>query len=218
MIELNINEMTDEEIEMYLERYRTIFQRVLKEIIEEEASLEKIWGSKLTLLNQSKEGPLSVFLSLVKKVVKNTFISVLTGIEPMHLDNDTSAIRRKGYNFYMRQDLARLIFTSCTRLKEETQNFLQAITATDAKTKRKISAKMDSFFRETYGVDYGSGKKYRNGDNPVYGLPLAVFLSSVMGKEDLYDLLHASWDRGVAVGTEYDFLKDCYEPYSFLQK
>ena len=79
--------------------------------------------------------------------------------------------------------------------------------------KREIFKNTDKFYRETYGVDYGGNRKYDNGDERQHGLPLAVFFKHVMGNKDLHEMLLALWNRGVAIGPKYDFLKEIVGTY-----
>ena len=72
---------------------------------------------------------------------------------------------------------------------------------------------MMKFYQETYGVDYGSGKNFKNGDKRQYGLSLSVFFDEVIGKKDLYELVWALRDKGTAIGPYLDFYKELNDLY-----
>ena len=132
----------------------------------------------------------------------------------MHLDSDTSKLFKKGYDFYMQQDITSLIYIGVKRLEDATKEFLEKIS--DSRQRREILENMISFSQKTYDVDYGSGRKFKNGDDRQYGLPLAVFYDNVLGKRDLYELVLATWRRQVAVGPKFDFFRELKGVYENL--
>lgn len=156
---------------------------------------------------------------MAKKIAKNALISTFTGIETMHLDNDTRPIIKRGYEFYMRQNIIKLIYNCEKRLEKITKEVLRILNLETTEEKRRIIGKMDSFYRECFYSDYGSGKLDDRGQPKEYGLVLAALYRDIFGDNDVANMVLAAYKRGTTIPPQYDFFKDMKDVYTnFLEK
>ena len=217
MIELNINELSEENIDFFSIEYKQIFEIVLQQLVSEQKTIENNVGYTPATISNLQITPKAKLLFLAKKIAKNALISAFTGIETMHLDSDTSNLFSKGYNYYMKQNIIDLIYSANKELQTSTKKMLEILNSDDIERKKDVVIKIYELYRECYGIDYGSGKKNANGEEWQFGLVLAALFKKVFDDKDLAEMLNAVWHRGVSVGPTYDFYKeicDVYDKYS----
>ena len=204
---INIYDLSNEEKQLLIDENKRIFNQLKDEYVSiKNYYINDLGGEpKITGLRLFPKGKLLIIL---KKLAKNVVISELTGISPIFLDHDLSALKEGNIEHYMTCDLPSLVFSV---INDAIKGIDEVIKRLDSEEKSdEMLSVLTKFYSSRKDMEYGSGKR---ADYTAILVALLGIHSNIYSetKKEKYAAL---FKRGYNIGMKYDFLADIKAVFS----